>query len=174
MKAALIAAAVLTVIGPKTASLIDDGDVTARAALQDSRGASVGSAVFRETPNGVLLRVELSGVPAGAHGMHIHETGTCQRPAFESANGHLALDGQVHGFLDARGPHAGDLPNVHVGADASLTIELFLKDVTLRPGDRTLLDADGAALVIHAGADDYRTNPAGNAGDRLACGAITR
>ncbi len=171
--AAFIATAALTAIAADAAWWLADDALIARAALENSSGVSVGSAYFRETPTGVLLRVELTGVTPGTHAMHIHAKGDCQRPTFESASGHLALPGQAHGFLDARGPHAGDLPNIHIGT-GGLTIEVFLKDVTLRPGERTLLDADGAALVIHQGPDDYRTNPAGNAGDRLVCGAITR
>ena len=147
----------------------------ARAAMRDSSGRTVGEAVLTQTPNGVLLKVDLRGVEAGVHAIHIHQTGRCDPPTFESANGHFAPDTNEHGFLDERGPHAGDLPNIHVPESGSVSFEYLVDRVTLhggRPG--SLLDADGAALVMHAEPDDYQTDPAGAAGDRLVCGVIMR
>jgi len=147
---------------------------TARATLKDATGKSIGDASLRETPNGVLISVDLSSAPAGVHAFHVHETGKCEPPKFLSAGGHLGSTAKQHGFLNDAGPHAGDLPNVHVPADGRLSFEVFLPGATLSKGHEALLDADGAALVLHAAADDYRTNPAGAAGDRIACGVITR
>jgi Cu-Zn family superoxide dismutase len=149
--------------------------VTARAALVDTSGKTMGDALLRETPNGVLLKVDLESAEAGVHGFHIHETGRCDRSTFESAGGHFAPRGAEHGLLDPKGPHAGDLPNVHVPADGSLSFELLVPDVTLRSaGDNSLLDGDGSALVMHRNRDDYTSEPAGSAGDRIACGVIMR
>lgn len=147
---------------------------TARAALQDASGAAVGEAFLRETPNGVLMKVDLVGIPAGIHAIHIHERGRCEAPSFESAGGHFAPESSEHGFFDEAGPHAGDLPNIHVPASTRLTFEVIHERVTLGSGARSLLEADGSALVVHADADDYHTEPAGGAGKRIACGVITR
>jgi len=130
--------------------------------------------MLRETPNGVLLKVDLRHIEAGVHALHVHAVGKCERPDFTSAGGHWAPEGRQHGILDPKGPHAGDLPNVHVFAAGKASVELFLKEVRLGAGTHPLLDADGAALVLHAGEDDYHTNPAGDAGDRIACGVIAR
>ena len=148
--------------------------VTARAALVDGSGKTIGDAVLKETPNGVLLQVDLASAEAGAHAFHIHETGRCDRPTFESAGGHFAPGGAEHGLFDPKGPHAGDLPNVHVPADGRLSFEYLVPRVTLGPGDRSLLDSDGSALVMHRDRDDYTSDPAGNAGDRIVCGVIMR
>lgn len=147
---------------------------TARSVLKDPSGAAVGDAFFRETPNGVLVKVDLVNIPGGIHGFHIHEHGRCEEPSFESAGGHFGPDQSVHGFFNDDGPHAGDLPNIHVPASQRLSFELILDQVTLGSGIRSLLEAEGSALVVHADADDYHTDPAGHAGKRIACGVITR
>jgi Cu-Zn family superoxide dismutase len=142
------------------------------ASLRDAKGAEVGQAEFRQTPNGVIVRVQLRGVPEGTHSMHVHETGRCDAPDFKSAGGHFAPEGHEHGFLDQGGPHAGDLPNVHVGRTGELTIEAFAPNLTLDAGARALTDRDGSALVLHADPDDYHADPAGDAGNRIVCGVI--
>lgn len=149
---------------------------TARAELIDRGGARVGEATLQETPYyGVLLRVEVAGLPAGVHALHIHETGTCEPPSFGSAGGHYAPRGHGHGVLHPRGKHAGDLLNLHVPGSGRVASERLAEHVTLVPGAaHTLFDEDGSALVIHAGADDYRSQPSGAAGDRIACGVIRR
>jgi Cu-Zn family superoxide dismutase len=147
---------------------------TASAAIVNARGATVGEAFLRETPNGVLLDVDLRNVEPGVHAFHVHEAGKCEAPDFKSAGGHWAPAGRKHGILNEQGPHAGDLPNVHVLGDGKLSFELFLKDARIAAGPHPMLDRDGAALVLHKGNDDYRTDPAGEAGDRIACGVIVR
>jgi Cu-Zn family superoxide dismutase len=135
----------------------------------------VGDALLRQTPNGVLLTVHLRDLPPGIHGFHIHETGRCEPPTFESSSGHFDAAGRKHGIFDAAGPHAGDLPNVHVPEGGKVSLEYFVGGVSLDAGrTSSLLGGDGAALVMHRGADDYRTDPAGGAGDRIACGVIMR
>jgi Cu-Zn family superoxide dismutase len=153
----------------------DEGTIRARATIKNTIGDTVGDADLEQTPHGVLLKVNLHGIPLGVHGLHIHEHGRCDPSSFESAGGHFAPNKREHGIFNDTGPHAGDLPNVHVLAGSSTSVEYFVADVTLSPGSTSsLLDADGSALVVHSKADDYRTNPAGAAGDRIACGAIVR
>jgi len=147
-----------------------DGPRTARAALIDRQGAEMGTVVLRETLYGVLLELDLEGLPPGAHAFHVHETGICD-PPFASAGGHFAPRGMAHGFLSPGGHHAGDMPNIHVLASGALTTEIFNSALAL---DDALFDADGAAIVIHRGGDDYRSQPAGAAGPRIACGVIER
>jgi superoxide dismutase, Cu-Zn family len=146
---------------------------SARANFVNSEGAHVGSATLRETSAGVLVHVTLFDIPSGAHAFHIHTTGRCDAPGFATAGGHFAPGGSRHGFLNHAEPHAGDLPNVHVGGDGTASFELLASEVTLGAGAHSLLDADGAALVLHAEPDDYMTDPAGNAGGRIACAVVT-
>lgn len=148
------------------------GPESATAELKDPQGRTIGRAELSETTSGVLVRLAEVDLPAGTHAMHLHETGECAGPSFESAGDHFNPTGDDHGFLDTAGAHAGDLPNVHVPDDEPLTLEVLAPEVTLAEGRASLLDRDGTALVIHDGADDYRTDPAGDAGDPIACGVI--
>ncbi len=143
----------------------------ASATLKDADGKEVGTATLTDTPGGVLINLDLTSVPAGDHAFHIHAAGKCEPPDFKSAGGHFNPDETEHGLENAEGPHAGDMPNIHVPADGKLNVEVLNVDVSLSD-DSALLDDDGAALVIHAGPDDYRSDPAGDAGARIACGVI--
>jgi Cu-Zn family superoxide dismutase len=144
---------------------------SATVSLKDASGNEVGKAALAETPSGVLIRLDLTGVAAGEHALHVHAVGKCEPPDFKSAGPHFNPAAAKHGLENPEGPHAGDMPNLHVPGDGKLSIEVLNPAVTLS-GKSALLDEDGAALVIHAAADDYRTDPAGNAGDRIACGVI--
>lgn len=146
----------------------------AAAELLDTQGNNIGSALLRSTPGGVLVSASATGLPPGAHAFHIHETGACDPgTGFSSAGGHYAPRGNEHGFLVEGGPHAGDFPNAHVQDDGVLSIEYINDRISLDEGaEATLFDDDGSAIVIHAGEDDYESQPAGAAGDRLACGVI--
>ncbi|MDX1623790.1 MAG: superoxide dismutase family protein [Gemmatimonadota bacterium] len=146
---------------------------TLAVAFLDRDGAEVGDAVVEGTPNGVLIRVRLDGVPPGVHAFHVHETGLCE-PPFTSSGGHLAAEGSAHGFRSPGGPHAGDLPNVYVPESGKLRFDAFAGGLSRGGGGGglALLDEDGAALVLHAGADDYATDPAGAAGERIACAVV--
>jgi superoxide dismutase, Cu-Zn family len=146
----------------------------ATAELKDREGQTIGRARLVDTPGGVLITVNLERAPAGERAFHIHQVGRCDPPTFESAGPHLNPTGAQHGFMQAKGPHAGDLPNLHVPKDGRLTVEVLARGVTLQAGSNSLLDSDGSALVIHAKPDDYRTDPAGAAGDRIACGVIQK
>jgi len=141
----------------------------------NAKQQEVGEATLMETPNGVLIRITLrqnpQGISPGTHAIHIHEVGKCE-PPFKSAGGHHNPTNKKHGFLGKQGKHAGDLPNIHVPENASLTVEFLVPQLNFRTGKASLLDADGSALVIHQGVDDYRTDPAGDSGDRIACAVI--
>ncbi len=147
---------------------------TASANLLGLDGASHGTVTLTQTPNGILLRADLEGVPAGAHGFHIHETGACDAAdGFQSAGGHFGGLSDTHGILVAGGPHSGDMPNIHVPENGALMIEVLNTLVSLNEdGDGYLMDENGSAILIHADADDYESQPSGAAGDRIACGVI--
>lgn len=150
------------------------GDATAMATLQDAAGATVGEAMFTEVEGGVLIQVTLTGLTveaAGEHGIHLHTTGACT-PDFQAAGGHFNPTNAQHGMENPSGPHAGDLPNIAVDAAGNATYEATATLVTLGEGENSLLDADGSALVVHAGPDDMKTDPSGGSGDRIACGVI--
>ena len=126
-------------------------------------------------PNGIILRVQAKGLAPGWHGMHFHEKAGCSEPGFKASGGHIyTKTTAIHGMLNSDFSHAGDLPNLYVNAEGSATEELYSSLVTLSSsGARpALLDADGSALVVHANADDYASQPVGGAGDRVACAPI--
>ena len=149
-------------------------DTTARAELRNPGGQVVGSATFTQVGNAVRMVLEAEGLPPGVKGAHIHAVGKCDPPDFTTAGSHFNPQGRQHGALNPQGPHAGDLPNLSVGADGKGRLESTNQLVTLLSGPHSLFDADGSALVVHAAPDDFRTDPTGNAGARIACGVITR
>ncbi len=146
---------------------------TARATLKDGQGKQVGEVELVQLTNGVLLRMVLKGVPPGERAFHIHAVGKCEAP-FTSAGPHFNPSNHKHGLEAKEGSHAGDMPNLHIPASGELKIEVVNTMVTLAKGQPTsLFDADGSSIVIHAGKDDYKSDPAGNAGDRIVCGVVT-
>lgn len=144
------------------------------AVLIDPEGKQIGNVAISEVAQGVRIFAQADDVPPGVHAFHIHETGQCDPPDFQSAGGHYNPTGMQHGWDNPQGPHAGDFPNVHVHEDGKLAVEYFTNAVTLGEGETTLFDEDGSAIVMHEGADDYQTDPAGDAGARIACGVISR
>ena len=150
------------------------GATTASADIRDAQGASVGTARFEEGETGVRISLQLTGLPEGAHGFHIHQVGECTAPGFESAGSHFNPTSRQHGLENPEGPHAGDMENLEVGAGGSVQLAVDNDRITLGEGANSLFDADGSAIVIHAQADDNVSDPSGNAGDRIACGVITR
>jgi Cu-Zn family superoxide dismutase len=142
---------------------------SAIAEMQNLEGQSVGQVRMQESPHGLIVAAELTGLPEGPHGLHIHAVGQCEAP-FQSAGGHFNPDGHQHGMKNPQGRHAGDLPNIHVPASGELNVEYFLVGLALDD----LFGTDGTSMVVHAGADDYATDPAGDAGDRIACGVVSR
>jgi len=148
--------------------------LTARATLKDPQGKTLGEATLRDSAAGVLVKLDLVNVPPGPHAFHIHAVGKCEAPDFMTAGGHFNPATMKHGLLATGGPHAGDMPNLFVPADGKLSVEVLDPNVTLASGAKSLFDADGSALVLHATADDYTTDPAGSAGARIACGVVSR
>ena len=162
--AALLAAALL----PAAALAAE----TATATLAGADGSEMGTVTLAQGPKGVLVSADVRGLAPGAHGFHIHETGSCA-PDFAAAGGHYNPGGSGHGTLDAGGYHAGDLPNIHAAADGSARADYFTADVTLADGaPNSLFDADGSAIVIHENPDSYGADA--GAGGRVACGVINR
>jgi superoxide dismutase, Cu-Zn family len=145
----------------------------ARATLKNADGKTVGEANLAEGAHGVVIRLVISGLPAGQHAVHVHAVGKCE-PPFDSAGGHFNPNAKKHGIEAAEGAHAGDMPNLHVPSNGDLAVEILNTDITLEKGrPNSVFDPDGSALVVHANADDYKSDPAGNAGGRIACGVIT-
>lgn len=151
-----------------------EGAPRARAELTDAKGKAAGTATLEETRDAVRIRVELRGLAPGPRAIHVHEHGRCEGPKFESAGGHFNPDGKEHGLGNPAGHHAGDLAGLVVGKDGTARAELVARGATLREGPRSLLREGGTALVVHAGADDHVSDPAGSAGDRVACGVVER
>lgn len=146
----------------------------ANAVLIDPDGKEIGNVAISELAQGLRIFAQAEGLPPGVHAFHIHETGACEQPDFQSAGGHYNPTGMQHGWDNPEGPHAGDFPNVHVHEDGKLAVEYFTASLTLGEGDTTLFDDDGSAVVVHEGADDYQSDPAGHAGARIACGVISQ
>ena len=146
----------------------------AKATLKDAQGKTLGEATLRDSAAGVLVKLDLQNVAPGPHAFHIHTVGKCDAPDFMTAGGHFNPTTMKHGLLATGGPHAGDMPNLFVPADGKLSVEVLDSNVTLAAGGKSVFDADGSALVLHATADDYATDPAGNAGGRIACGVVTK
>ena len=141
----------------------------------NSSGQQIGAVRAWQTAGGVTFRIDATGLPHGVHGIHVHAVGRCDTPGFDSAGSHWNPAARKHGINNPTGPHAGDLPNVVVAANGVLgeTVTLSGANLTAPPGaPGALLDADGAALVIHASADDNVTDPSGNSGARIACAVI--
>jgi len=141
--------------------------------LKDREGRTVGSVSVTEAPHGLLVRGTLEGLPPGPHAIHFHETGKCE-PPFTSAGGHFNPSQKTHGVLSPGGSHGGDLPNLVVPASGKLDFETFAPGLSLSTGSGAVLDADGTAIVLHAKADDHRSQPSGDSGDRIACGVLSR
>ena len=148
------------------------GGDSAEAVLHDRTGAEVARATLRPDGNQVRVDVTTTAIPAGTHGIHIHAVGSCQGPDFESAGGHFNPSNRAHGLENPAGPHNGDMVNMVVGPSEHTNYRSTSTHITLTTGAANLFDADGSALVIHASADDQRTDPSGNSGARIACGVI--
>jgi superoxide dismutase, Cu-Zn family len=172
MKVSFFGLASLLVLG--TSLWAQSAPVTAHAAMVDANGKSIGTATLTQTPSGVQIAATLSGLPPGTHAIHIHALGKCDPPGFTTAGGHFNPDNKQHGMKNPNGAHNGDLPNFDVAADGTANVSLLAAHVTLREGPNSLFHDGGTALVIHANADDYMTDPSGNSGARIACGVIEK
>lgn len=171
MKTAIISAAVCLVLAAPAAA--QDGSMTATAEFSGKDEKTSGRALLTEGRDGVLIEVEIAGLPADTWvAFHVHENGTCDADGgYETSGGHFNEEGDdnEHGFLAASGPHDGDMPNQYVGADGVLRAHVYNTSVSLNDDDDRIR---GRSLMIHARPDDYRSQPSGGAGDRLACAVI--
>ena len=164
----LAGAAALAAPAPKPAAPAP----SASADIKTADGKDVGKATLTQTAAGVRIRATLSGLPPGEHAFHVHAVGKCE-PPFTSAGPHFNPGQKKHGLKSPDGHHAGDMENFTVPANGKVTVTAVNKDITLeKDKPNSVFQTDGTALVIHAGKDDYTTDPAGNAGDRIACGII--
>ncbi len=142
--------------------------------LKDAQGNDVGSVILWDTASGVALQLNLHDLPAGEHAIHFHQVPKCEAPDFKSAGGHFNPEGKKHGLESPDGHHAGDMKNITVEQDGKAKGPMEDPDVTLKEGPHSLLSNGGTAIVIHANPDDNQTDPAGNAGARIACGVIKK
>jgi Cu-Zn family superoxide dismutase len=153
------------------------GDVSpaklGQARLQTANGLPAGTAVLTAAGERLTITVAAISLPEGLHGLHLHMVGSCEAPGFTSAGAHLNPGGHQHGSANPQGSHLGDLPNLSIGSHGTGTLTAELK-TTRAEAEAALFDADGSALVIHAAGDDYRTDPTGNSGARIACGVLGR
>lgn len=148
------------------------GAPAAVADVRSAAGQGRARAVATQIGDSISVRIDAENMARGSYGAHIHTTGRCDPPGFESAGPHWNPTGQQHGKNNPAGMHKGDLPNLMIGADGRGTLEMTIPGAWVAGGAAPMLDADGAAVVIHQGPDDYRTDPSGNSGARIACGVF--
>jgi Cu-Zn family superoxide dismutase len=157
-----------------TAPILLAAALKAKADIFSAKGEQVGTAIFTQKSNGVQLELKATNLPPGVHGFHIHNVGTCDAPDFKTAGPHFNPEGKQHGWDNPQGHHLGDMHNITVAASGKATVKAFIAGATLGDGPNSLFHPGGTALVIHEKPDDNKSDPAGNAGARIACGVITK
>ena len=166
-------AIILALCACASSSSMNGPVATAYATVEDAAGHRIGVAAFGQDESGAVnVRMLVHGLTPGMHGVHVHATGSCVAPGFTSAAGHFNPGSTHHGLNNPLGPHAGDLPNMNVDAAGNADYNATTRHFSLTAGSSSVFDADGSALVVHAGPDDNVSDPAGNSGARIACGVI--
>ncbi len=159
----------------ETSGMLKESGKPILVTMVNTNGETIGEARLEQKPDGVSINLDASKLPQGTHGFHIHENGSCEAPTFESAGAHFNPTNAEHGFDNPKGPHAGDLPNINVNNYGFVSTTVLANMVTLEKGKKnSLLKEGGTSLIIHSKADDYKSQPAGNAGERIACGVIAK
>jgi Cu-Zn family superoxide dismutase len=167
-----------SVVGTAAAALFTIGVAAQQTAtkveLKGAKGESVGTASITPAGTGINIALDVTGLTPGVHGVHLHAVAKCEGPAFTSAGPHFNPDMRKHGTENPDGPHAGDMPNFTVAADGTAKTTVADPRVTLSTAPNSVFANGGTAIVIHAAADDMKTDPSGNSGDRIACGVVLK